>query len=229
MAYPYNRWDSRIVPLLLPAALMLWTAAAGPSSCPAKPHPIETLAQRQIQRVMADYLEAYHRNDPAAMAKLYTDNGLLLPPGRELIRGRDAIRKFWEQGMEAGFQMETLEVGAGIGTGYAVGRYYIPADAENDAETGKYVITFQRGPDGAWRVAADIWNEDGNGSEDDEQPDSTKSVAEALARGSGHTLLTIAQSAPKSSAVATHPTTAHRVKTRRSPTSSAGSMRSSLH
>jgi uncharacterized protein (TIGR02246 family) len=142
------------------------------------------MAQRQIGRVMAEYEAAYHRNDAAAMAQLYAPNGLLLPPGRELIRGRDAIRKFWEQGMEAGFQMETLQVSAGIGTGFAVGRYYIPADAENDAESGKYVITFERQPDGVWRVAADIWNEDGNGSDDDDQqaPDSSsKTVAEALA------------------------------------------------
>jgi hypothetical protein len=70
-----------------------------------------------------------------------------------------------------------------MGTGYAVGRYYIPADDENDAETGKYVITFERQSDGAWRVAADIWNEDGGGSGDDQQqPDSaSKAVAEALA------------------------------------------------
>jgi uncharacterized protein (TIGR02246 family) len=142
------------------------------------------MAQRQISRVMAEYEAAYHRNDAAAMAQLYAPNGLLLPPGRELIRGRDAIRKFWEQGMEAGFQMETLEVSAGMGTGFAVGRYYIPADAENDPESGKYVITFERQPDGVWRVAADIWNEDGNGSDDDDQqaPDSSsKTVAEALA------------------------------------------------
>lgn len=184
MAYPYNRWAPRIVPLVLPAALLLWVAAAGPTSCGRGGAPAPSMAQRQISRVMVEYEAAYHRNDAAAMAQLYAPNGLLLPPGRELIRGRDAIRKFWEQGMEAGFQMETLQVSAGIGTGFAVGRYYIPADAENDAESGKYVITFERQPDGVWRVAADIWNEDGNGSDDDDQqaPDSSsKTVAEALA------------------------------------------------
>jgi uncharacterized protein (TIGR02246 family) len=184
MAYQYNRWASRIVPLVLPAALLLWVVAAGPTSCGRTGPPPQSMAQRQISRVMAEYQSAYHRNDASAMAELYAPNGLLLPPGRELIRGRDAIRKFWEQGMEAGFQMETLQVSAGMGTGFAVGRYYIPADAENEAESGKYVITFERQSDGVWRVAADIWNEDGNGSDDqDEQaPDSSsKTVAEALA------------------------------------------------
>ncbi|HEU4588902.1 MAG TPA: SgcJ/EcaC family oxidoreductase [Gemmatimonadales bacterium] len=184
MAYRYNRWAPRIVPLVLPAALVAWVAAAGPSSCGRPGAPAQSLAQRQISRVIADYQAAYHHNDAAAMAELYAPDGFLLPPGRELIRGRAAIQKFWEQGMEAGFQMETLQVSAGMGTGYAVGRYYIPADAENDAETGKYVITFERQPDGVWRVAADIWNEDGTGSDDDGQqaPDSSFStVAQALA------------------------------------------------
>jgi uncharacterized protein (TIGR02246 family) len=155
------------------------------------------LAQRQIQRVMADYVDAYHHNDPVAMAKLYAPNGLLMPPGRELIRGRGAIQKFWEQGMESGFQMETLEVNAGLGTGYAVGQYFIPADAENEAETGKYIITFQRQRDGAWRVAADIWNEDGGSGDGEQTPDSnSKSVAEALA-AAGLTDHSSAPSAPR--------------------------------
>src|SRR3954462_11462034 len=119
MAYRYNRWAPRIVPLVLPAVLVVWVAAAGPSSCGRAGTPPQSLAQRQISRVMTEYQAAYHRNDAAAMAELYAPNGLLLPPGRELIRGREAIRKFWEQGMEAGFQMQTLQVTAGMGTGYA--------------------------------------------------------------------------------------------------------------
>jgi uncharacterized protein (TIGR02246 family) len=169
-----------MVPLLLPATLALVTLAAGPSSCgQRRPGAAPSLSERQLEQVMHEYLDAYHHDDPEALARLYATDGLLLPPGRGLVRGREAIRQFWEQGMEAGFQMETLEVRAGVTTGYAVGRYYIPADDENEAESGKYVITFARQADGVWRVAADIWNEDGDGSDDDDQqPDTTaKTVA----------------------------------------------------
>jgi ketosteroid isomerase-like protein len=130
---------------------------------------------------MSRYLDAYHRNDAEALASLYASTGILLPPGRPLIRGREAIRRFWEQGMEADFQMENLEIGVSAGTGYAVGRYFIPPDDENDAESGKYVIMVRRQPGGAWAVAADIWNEDGDGSDDQTPPDSAaRTVAAAL-------------------------------------------------
>jgi len=177
MAYP--RHVSLWPPLssaLLPTLLVTWTFGASPTACVPQANVSERLARQAVERVMDRYLAAYHRNDASAMAQLYAADGFLLPPGRELIQGRGAIREFWEQGMEASIQMDNVAIGAAGGTGYVVGRYRIPADEDGEAESGKYVVTLRRQSDGVWRVAADIWNEDGDGSE--ETSDSTgQSVA----------------------------------------------------
>jgi uncharacterized protein (TIGR02246 family) len=160
--------------------LLLAVSAAAPAACPPRDSPADAAARREVARVITRYLDAYRRNDPAALADLYAPDGILMPPGRPLIRGRDSIREFWEQGMEAGFQMENLEIGGSASTGYAVGRYFIPPDDENDAESGKYIITVKRQPGGAWLVAADIWNEDDDGSDEDTQPDSAARTVATL-------------------------------------------------
>ncbi|HEX5385638.1 MAG TPA: nuclear transport factor 2 family protein [Gemmatimonadales bacterium] len=162
---------------LLPLAAALSLLAAAPASCPGPERPADPLARRQIEAVMERYVSAYRRDDADAMAALYDANGILLPPGRDLIRGRAAIRRFWSQGMEQGIEMQSVVIGAGASTGYVVGRYYIPADDEDEAESGKYVITLDRPVGGSWAVAADIWNDDGDDSTADESADSTAAVA----------------------------------------------------
>jgi uncharacterized protein (TIGR02246 family) len=154
-----------------------------------------------VTQVISAYLDAYRRNDPDAIAGLYAGDAVLLPPGHELVRGRDDIRTYWSQGMEAGFAMDTLRMEVAGGSGYVVGRYYVPPDEDDDAETGKFIIAFRRGADGVWRITADIWNAD---TGDDDEPaapgDSTNRTVTGLpspgpwrAEGHAQALYTIAQ------------------------------------
>ena len=154
--------------------LLPWLPACRPQATAAA----DATGRRAVHQVIDSYLDAYRRNDPDAIAGLYTADAVLLPPGHELIRGRDDIRKYWGGGMEAGFAMDTVRIEIAGGSGYVVGRYYVPPDAEDDAETGKFVIALRRDPDGVWRITADIWNADADSDDDSLPGDSTaQSVA----------------------------------------------------
>ncbi len=154
--------------------LLPWLPACRPQATAAA----DASGRRAVHQVIGSYLDAYRRNDPDAIAGLYTADAVLLPPGHELIRGRDDIRKYWGGGMEAGFAMDTVRIEIAGGSGYVVGRYYVPPDAEDDAETGKFVIALRRDPDGVWRITADIWNADVDSDDDSLPGDSTaQSVA----------------------------------------------------
>jgi uncharacterized protein (TIGR02246 family) len=131
-----------------------------------------------VTQVINSYLDAYRRNDAAAIAGLYSDDAVLLPPGHTLVRGRDDIRAYWSQGMESGFAMDTIRLEVAPGSGYVVGRYYVPPDGDGDAETGKFVIALRREADGVWRITADIWNAD---AEDDNQPSPSDSAMPPVA------------------------------------------------
>ena len=93
--------------------------------------------------------------------------------------------------MEPGFRMAPMSVEvSGATAGYVVGRYYVPPDDQDDAETGKYIIALRRDRDGVWRITADIWNADDADDQPDPAPDS---AGRSVALG-GHAFATIAQS-----------------------------------
>ena len=131
-----------------------------------------------VTQVISAYLDAYRRNDAAAISGLYASDAVLLPPGHALVRGRDDIRTYWSRGMESGFAMDTLRIEVAPGSGYVVGRYYVPAEGDDEAETGKFVIALRRDADGVWRITADIWNAD---SDDDGEPSSSDSAKPRVA------------------------------------------------
>ncbi len=108
---------------------------------------------------------AYNGGDAAAMAELYTEDGALLPPGAARVDGRDGIRALWQGYMDAGVRdldLETVEVEDHGDSASEVGAYTLTApDGEGGRVTGqgKYIVLWQKGDDGVWRLHRDIWNE----------------------------------------------------------------------
>jgi uncharacterized protein (TIGR02246 family) len=152
-------------PAVAITAILAWLAPI--SGCRPQPGAADATGRKAVTQVIAAYLDAYRRNDAAAIAGLYAGNAVLLPPGHTLVTGRDDIRAYWKRGMESGFAMDTVRIEVAPGSGYVVGRYYVPPDGDDPAETGKFVIALRREPDGVWRITADIWNAD---ADDDNEP-----------------------------------------------------------
>jgi uncharacterized protein (TIGR02246 family) len=145
-----------------------WTvtlAAAWVTAC-GRPSPSPVAGSRQaIEAAVERYVAASNRGDADALAALYADDAMLLPPDHEPIRGRQAIGEFWRQGTDEGLQVTTLKVEVEGDLGYLIGRYSLPPTDEEPADSGKYVMCLRRQQDGSWKLTADIWN---RSSEDDE-------------------------------------------------------------
>jgi uncharacterized protein (TIGR02246 family) len=140
------------------AGLALASAlAAGCASSP--PRAADRESDRQdIQRTLERYVEASRSQDAAALAALYADDAVLLPPEEEMVVGREAIERFWQDGMEPGLSVETVRVQLQGEAGYLIGRYTLPATDDAPADSGKTVLCFRREAGGRWAVTADIWN-----------------------------------------------------------------------
>lgn len=108
--------------------------------------------------------QAYNAGDGAAVAKLYTDDAALLPPGGARVDGMPAIADFWNAVIDSGLaniDLETTELeffdDTAIETGYLSGT--VPADGGGTtAVAGKFIVIWKRGEDGMWRLHRDIWN-----------------------------------------------------------------------
>jgi len=102
--------------------------------------------------------------DAKGIADLYTENATLLPPGQPAITGRQNIQGFWQGFFDAGASDATLKSIHISGSGdlaYEIGEYsaMMPQPSGGTAPgTGKYLVVFERQPDGKLRMAADMFS-----------------------------------------------------------------------
>jgi uncharacterized protein (TIGR02246 family) len=126
--------------------------------------------RQAVESAIRSYVEASNKGDVTALASLYAEDAVLLPPDHEPIQGREAIRAFWRQGTDEGLEVSNLAVEVSGNLGYLVGQYHLPATDEEPADSGKYVMCLKRQHDGSWKVTADIWNQSSDADEEDAAP-----------------------------------------------------------
>ena len=81
----------------------------------------------QMERLNRGFQEAYNRHDAAALARLYTNDAVVVTPEGQELRGRDAILAYFEESLE---QMPRLSLqpdraGGHGDTGWEYGHYSI--------------------------------------------------------------------------------------------------------
>ena len=55
-----------------------------------------------IKAQNAAFEEAFNAGDSAAVAALYTEDAIALPPGGPMVEGRAAIQEMWQGAMDGG-------------------------------------------------------------------------------------------------------------------------------
>ena len=98
----------------------------------------------------------------------YDDNAMEMPPNMGLIRGKDAIKAFWNQMDKSGVKMTAVsftveDIQAGGTIAYEIGTYDMTMSAGKSGEmkdNGKYITLWKEQTDGTWKVVAETWNSD---------------------------------------------------------------------
>ena len=142
------------------------------TGCARPPSRSITDDRRAVEATVHRYVEATNSGDAEALAQLYEDDAVLLPPDHQPVEGRGAIGEFWRQGTDEGLEVTTLRLDVDGGIGYLIAQYTLPETDEEPADSGKTVMCLKRQQDGSWKVTADIWNSS-VGDEDDDEDDTT--------------------------------------------------------
>lgn len=122
-----------------------------------------TEIQTILQHIDA-FSEAYMNGDYDAIANAYTEDGMIMPAGPKIIKGRAAIRERWvlPDGVSVPYhKIKPEEITIIEDTAYDIGYYEgrtRRADGEESSWQGKYVIIWKK-TDGDWKIYADIWNQ----------------------------------------------------------------------
>ena len=148
----------RPVPSLLLRAALALPTVAGPAACQqgaaaANPIPSVTLPPA-LDRVLRDYEKAWAARDAAALAELFTADGMLLRPGGPPVRGRDAIRRAYD-GAGGPLALRAFAFAHADSVGWILGAFASTAGAP---DAGKFTLTLRRASDGRWLIASDMDN-----------------------------------------------------------------------
>ncbi|HYL36213.1 MAG TPA: nuclear transport factor 2 family protein [Bryobacteraceae bacterium] len=122
--------------------------------------PIQTPDIQTTNRIFEQEVAAKRNID--ALDRVYTVNARILPPGAEMVLGRENIKSFWRGAIEAlsvaAVKLETVDFQPLGDTGIEVGRATLIFKASgSQPAVMKYVVVWKR-EDGAWKWHIDIWN-----------------------------------------------------------------------
>ena len=120
---------------------------------------------------LASLMEAaFNAHDAAALASLYADSAILMPPNEPAVSGRPAIQAWFERALSRLRSVRILVTESSIEADQAfqAGTFTSSADANaaassaeahGDIQAGKYVL-FLKKHAGDWKIEYDIWNLD---------------------------------------------------------------------
>jgi uncharacterized protein (TIGR02246 family) len=121
-----------------------------------------------IAKVRSAYQTAAGAQDGAALAKLYTPDGIEMPPNAPAAKGRAAIeafhKAFAQQWMMHGMTITPTETKITGDTAYDVGTYKQTLMAQKGGgmveDKGKYIVLLKKDAGGAWLISHAIYNSD---------------------------------------------------------------------
>ena len=121
--------------------------------------------EASIRALTTNWVKAYNAGDAKAVAALYAEDAMLLPPGAPAAKGRAAILAFFTKdiaGSKAAgvvFNVDPkTDVGASGNMGWESGTYTVTVKGAT-VESGKF-LSVNRKKDGKWLYIRDTWNAD---------------------------------------------------------------------
>ncbi|HEY6390447.1 MAG TPA: nuclear transport factor 2 family protein [Bryobacteraceae bacterium] len=107
-----------------------------------------------LARVLADYEKAWSGKDSAALAKLFAEDGFVLASGAAMVRGREAIRRFYT-GAGGPLSLRAVAFATEGNIGYIIGAF---TDRPGAADRGKFTLTLRSDSGGRWLIVSDMDN-----------------------------------------------------------------------
>jgi uncharacterized protein (TIGR02246 family) len=118
----------------------------------------------EVNAVAQAFHDGVANRDAAALASLYADQGMFLPPGMGPCEGRAEIQAAMQQLLDMGassLDIEPIDVRDAGNMTIEYGRYTLglePEGAEPMTQVGKYVVVHEAQADGSTKIAFDIFN-----------------------------------------------------------------------
>jgi len=130
---------------------------------PATSAPAQDNDEAAILAASRAFSDAYVAGDTATIRGLYTEDAILLPPGRR-VEGRDAIARYFAPGpnrrnLEHAMSSTQLEITGDVAVDIGMwSNTWATGDAEPQSASEAYLVVWRRGADDMWRIDYDMWH-----------------------------------------------------------------------
>ncbi|HKS05330.1 MAG TPA: SgcJ/EcaC family oxidoreductase [Gemmatimonadaceae bacterium] len=117
-----------------------------------------------IRQAVTDMTATMKSGDQAAIAALFTSNGVIIPPNEAAVAGRAAIQAWGEKTfagakiVEGNITLEGLRVSGNWASSYGLWAMKVAVGKDTISDTTRWSMDWERQPDGKWLVSRDIWN-----------------------------------------------------------------------
>tara|TARA_R110002050_G_scaffold68095_5_gene147698 strand:- start:5844 stop:6320 length:477 start_codon:yes stop_codon:yes gene_type:complete len=142
-------------------ALLLSVTACKKETKTAASRPATSEELGQMNR---DFAKALVAKDATAAANLYAENASLLPPNEPMVTGRENIKNYWQEAIDAGLvaaSVKTIDASSDGDLGYEVGTFELKFQAEDGSiitDIGKYTEILKRNAQGEWISIYGMWS-----------------------------------------------------------------------
>ena len=121
--------------------------------------------ENAIAQVSAARAKAFNEEDAAGIAIHFTDDALLMAPGKPAARGRQAVQSYYQSIFDTYHPVleshyDEVQVSGNIGYGRGSAKVTLIPKSGGDTlfSTSKYINIMQKQEDGSWKTTHDIWN-----------------------------------------------------------------------
>ena len=144
------------------AGMLAIAALAAACSGPA-PVEFTTKDAGEIRQQHDAFLAAFNAKDITKILDMYAESSVFMPPNEPIIRGKDALRQFYEnlvnrQGA-SDLKMEISEVAGHGPLAYQSGTYEMAVKRGSGRDRGKYLFVIRKMANG-WKFHYTMWNSD---------------------------------------------------------------------
>ena len=121
--------------------------------------------QAAIRQRTEAYVKSFNDKNVADVLTIYADNSVFMPPNQPVIRGKDALKTFYDDLFKSGASNLKLDLAEVSGHGplaYASGSYEMdlkPASGPATRDRGKFLFVLRRMAE-TWRYEYTVWNSD---------------------------------------------------------------------
>jgi ketosteroid isomerase-like protein len=150
-------------PCLMLLVIAATTAAAG---CAGREEPRFGVSETKVIRQRtADFAAAFNAKETDKVLSFYSSEIVFMPPNSPILRGKDALRKFYDDLYGEGateLRMESVDVGGHGPLAYESGTFSInrrPPTGPHTRDRGKYLFIW-RNTNGRWLNEYTMWSSD---------------------------------------------------------------------